>query len=660
MNKPSNIWRGLRSAVLIAHISLLAFTPARAAVPPDIADAVQNMADQAAGSISGKFNSRKAVQENAIQPLQGSKPMIAQDGTPFDASIQCAQARPLLTAFAQPSATGDLTTLLINVDMNLDGTMDSTYSAPQAISGVCANGVATCDAGTWNNCKFWEWATTTSGVTMNEVANTDLSGCYCINGSCGSNLVWNNLSTVVRDLGAGAVRAIQKDHPDYVIADTTADASYVEFYGASGAGCRTGTTGQSDLLANPIAFGPAVQNEINLQQSDPNSIHNTINTSIATTNSEFSTNICGITRTVTVTEDTCQLQPDAIVNDCAAMETNPQCQLRDETVDGVTTYQDYSPTGLVPLPSTKQISNSTGYTTQLTHTNDTLELTHTGGGLSTQYLLSYVPSGVEHPNYTAHATKIKIKDIEPGVFWYIWVASATIGLLDYEQINSFSVTDSFGSDCYTGTLTSDSITGKPVNLSIYFNAPINSLDFLKAEQCEAATITIQIDGIKILTEPCSETVSRDWWNKQRTYLCETSQVNFNFDDALHRAEVATSTADLATGFTETHRDASGNWVSQSVGIGQPTKMPTVEPCEQVCKVSKMVNDDRVTKNSVAVASKTTTQRKEIRYPVCRENLCPTEPGETIEKDCQCINDFAEAATIMQTLRSAGQDLLCSP
>ena len=35
------------------------------------------------------------------------------------------------------------------------------------------------------------------------------------------------------------------------------------------------------------------------------------------------------------------------------------------------------------------------------------------------------------------------------------------------------------------------------------------------------------------------------------------------------------------------------------------------------------------------------------------------PWEQIVKDCQCINEFAEAAVIMQSLRQAGKDLICT-
>lgn len=42
-----------------------------------------------------------------------------------------------------------------------------------------------------------------------------------------------------------------------------------------------------------------------------------------------------------------------------------------------------------------------------------------------------------------------------------------------------------------------------------------------------------------------------------------------------------------------------------------------------------------------------------------DNKCSSDEGEEVVKACQCINEFAEAAAIMQTMRQAGQDMICS-
>ena len=48
-----------------------------------------------------------------------------------------------------------------------------------------------------------------------------------------------------------------------------------------------------------------------------------------------------------------------------------------------------------------------------------------------------------------------------------------------------------------------------------------------------------------------------------------------------------------------------------------------------------------------------------KYKKCDGSACPLESGETIVKDCSCLNEFAEAASIMQVLSTASKDLICS-
>ena len=52
-------------------------------------------------------------------------------------------------------------------------------------------------------------------------------------------------------------------------------------------------------------------------------------------------------------QEGCAVEPDQITNGCAALEANPQCGLRSETVDGVQTIANYLTTGLAPLPTTQ-------------------------------------------------------------------------------------------------------------------------------------------------------------------------------------------------------------------------------------------------------------------------------------------------------------------
>jgi len=600
-------------------------------------------AEASAAQFTPNFNSKSSVKKNAIDPLQGRTQMTAQDGTQFNASIQCASAKQLVNVFAAPSGSGDLQTLLIAADMDLDGNMDTSLSTTLPISGVCSNGLISCDAGTWNNCQPLRWNATATNIALENVNMENLAGCYCINNSCGSSLVWTNIGIITRDIGTGLVQAIQQQHPDYVISSVNVDSSNAEFYGATGAGCRTGTTGQTEYLKNPASLITGVNNEVSIQTTQPESLYNTVTGSIATQTTTMTSNSCTIKRVVDVTSDTCQLLPDAIQNSCVNIENDPKCRLREEVVDGVTTYENYTPTNLVPLESTRTIGSASGYITYESDVTEVLVLKIVNGIRG----LYYEGTENEHPDYELYTYQVKIKiDNE---FIYIWVEGLRIGLTDYEEI--YSIVAPPGEI----TISYDAL-GKPLLANIRSGAPTPELVGIVYDLPSRITL----NGRKIVTIPCNHNVTRPWWNKQRIYMCDTAPTTFDFTDAKIRSDRATSQASLEQGFKNATKDAAGNWSEENIGLGSPQDMPVVADCQPVCKVFKVVQDDRVTPDATTSQVKVTPTRKVYRYPSCANNQCPLEAGETIEKDCQCLNDFAEAATIMQSIRFAGQDILCSP
>jgi hypothetical protein len=100
-------------------------------------------------------------------------------------------------------------------------------------------------------------------------------------------------------------------------------------------------------------------------------------------------------------------------------------------------------------------------------------------------------------------------------------------------------------------------------------------------------------------------------------------------------------------------------------------------CEFTCKIR--VNEPKTNvymKSSTELNSNpqygTKTEKTNVSiganyyYRPCIEEMtnvwrCPVDPskGEEIEKDCECVNNFGVAATMMQVIRQAGQDFICS-
>jgi hypothetical protein len=160
---------------------------------------------------------------------------------------------------------------------------------------------------------------------------------------------------------------------------------------------------------------------------------------------------------------------------------------------------------------------------------------------------------------------------------------------------------------------------------------------------------------------CSPVVVRPWFRKNRTYNCK-NQTTYNFDDAMKRKAYVTANATASTYADQRKDHAAGNTVT-TTGPMNTTAMSnliSVNPCTHVCKtqISRPGNDAAV--NGVVQDSRVSTPSNSFAYHQCNANdECPLEAGESIVQGCSCINDWAEAASIMQIMRMAGSDVICS-
>jgi hypothetical protein len=132
---------------------------------------------------------------------------------------------PFLEVTIAPSQGGDIHPVFVRVDTDFDGAYDSNTQIPVVVSGVCADGIISCDSGTWNNCSHYAWtANENLQVFTTTVSPGDIGGCFCINASCGTNLVWKNMDTILNVIGDGIAEAIHRVKPQCVIKRTSVDA----------------------------------------------------------------------------------------------------------------------------------------------------------------------------------------------------------------------------------------------------------------------------------------------------------------------------------------------------------------------------------------------------------------------------------------------------
>lgn len=86
----------------------------------------------------------------------------------------------------------------------------------------------------------------------------------------------------------------------------------------------------------------------------------------------------------------------------------------------------------------------------------------------------------------------------------------------------------------------------------------------------------------------------------------------------------------------------------------------VPACEPICKTRAPKANNDVATDEVVGAKQNSPIGWDIFYHSCSaDNVCPLGESEELVSACGCLDDFPEAAVMMQTLRLAGSDLACT-
>jgi len=155
---------------------------------------------------------------------------------------------------------------------------------------------------------------------------------------------------------------------------------------------------------------------------------------------------------------------------------------------------------------------------------------------------------------------------------------------------------------------------------------------------------------------CTEDVTQDWWHKERTYFC--SNPDYDFSNAAERYGKVVDSISTGSSTYEDQILEDGAWTNFSGSITLP-EVGHFEECEPACKTRRQREDTQATLYGTSSQYQTNTSSYDILYHSCVDGTCPTESGEEVLVNCQCLNEFAEAATVIQMLRQAGQDMICS-
>jgi hypothetical protein len=647
----------------------------------------------------------------------------------FSAQLSCPSTAKFVNILVQPGSTGDLARVMVMQDTNLDGQMDYQYNMPFPISGICGNGVIQCDLGTWNNCQYWKWVANTEGqLNIQQTDITKMGGCYCVNNSCGNNIAWVSLPLILKDLGAGATGAIMSQNPKYSITDVAISDAEISYYSQALTSCGAGNQGVANP-ANYFAGGmtdalviSAAQQEITAQQTEPDSLYSVMSNAIQYHDTMGNRVNCTIKRKINVVQaSSCNYGNSPTVSGTICIDNQSSCvSYCDENNNIGCVYT------LAPLPIYGGYIYQTGIRA-VSASGNTINWADWGDGyyagtlaiipghnVSGGFINCGYPGCVDRfrgegnnvifencrisrwgclrgyqeycelygpVDYTwQEVGRVEIEDaivktITPQNWFYLSQLGGSVwnsgNAVLYGPANDPGGIAFYTAQCqYPAAITDEvqeSIDDQCFALDQKSNCKVEGekVDNVYTVKNYVSTGLMPLATCKDLIGHYDHNICRDWWEKDRTYICQ-SDSKFDFRDSMRRVNSVYKTTRETNGaatFIDYRRDdktktwqTDGNTFDLGLARAQP-----YDTCSKVCKTRKPKLDTQATQSGITAQYRKDVTTYEFYYRQCypSANICPAGHGEEILKDCQCIDEFAETFTLLESLKEAGYDALCS-
>lgn len=642
-----------RGRRILSAASVVAVALAIPISQPVPAQTMEERARTAAEASRAKTSDSDALQQNYVTPgLSGQSIATVDNSRTFAPNIACQKTATMLEVLVQPSGTGDLGTITIARDTDLDGTVDSTFNLPVPVSGICANGVVSCQPGSWNGCSFFRWDVDAArALKLTAVDMPQLAGCYCINNSCGANLAWGNMASVLRDLGGGMIGALTTADPRYGVAEAVIDGPAIRYVGAQSTACSSNPNlPQTAYRANPAAISSDAY-----AASTGNSVFQALKGSAIGTGTSLQYRHCTIERRVTVLKPGAQ---DIISRTSGGYSTIQNGSSFDflmgspadnSLAGGSCTLVDFRMTLHVSDPDRivdARLSQFFADDWAQVRVDGQL----VGSGPSAWTTLGLPPSKCELKKTFYSYPNLDLKPWLTAGDHEIWLRVAVAsGGEGFAQVhvdvdNSCKTLEQLVDGC--GTIAAD---------------PQCKLDSERVDGVQtwingAATGLKPLPQTRILGGPaCPTDLTRDFFLKDRTNRCsvdtvakpDTSRGAYIID---HSTE--TILADRA-------RQSDGSFNASTRPFSLPDR-GSVPACEPVCKTrAPKVNSEAAPDGVVGAKQNVPTGYDTFFHACTAGNQCPAGPGEEVVSGCGCLDDFPEAVVMMQTVRLAGADLVCT-
>lgn len=653
----------------ICHLLPICLLPLSFMALGDATSAIQKATDSGASFVS-KYSSPEAMQNLIVRPMISNGTLETTDGSrAFSGQIMCGSEVKFLEVLTGINASGEISIPNVSIDSNGDGVFDVTGSFSD-YGGVCSNGVIKCDTGTWKNCGGFAWRYSSTSISLDPVPLTELADCRCINNECApgySSIHFNLLQDVI---GASISQTLARHEASFAISRVQTSGPTITYFGQRISSCAESKGSLATSYFNDSKNLVADANKtIDVADTKEAKLFNSLVKSPAVTHAMAGLTVksCEISRNLKL--DEISLLDVIAVGTGTATTSIVNSTTVDITI-GKIGNNYYDPPGncgtyseaatLAVLRPDRITSAALEHVIYDDHAqvliNDSVVWNGPYGNWTDP--LSSVPPSGSCERETSHEIDDFYVNLLPflpktpgnlktGIKVRVGGKGEGYARVRVEADTSCKegvdeVIDTCGAIAATPscTIKNEVIDGVPTIL--------NGVRL-------GASLLMQNRIISSAT--CSLPFKREWLKIERTYECEAS-TKYEFESAARRAgKIESSTT--ATGYTDSVVSVGSTVPVESSHDLRLFTAVDVPRCTLQCKVRTEDSENDVLVDGTSRDQVSATVQTRVKYKECSKNICPLESGETMIQDCGCINGFSDAAIMMQLIRLAGSDLLCS-
>lgn len=619
-----------------------------------LAQTMEERARTAAQASRSKSSDSDALQSHYLTPGLGGQPIATIDNSQqFTSSLACQKSAIALEILAQAGASGDITTLRLTRDKDLDGTFDETLNVPMPISGICANGVIACNQASWDQCRNFQWTVGNAGeIRLAEVDLTALAGCYCINNSCGDNLVWVNMASVLKDLGGGVVGTLTTADPRIGIAQAQIEGPVIRYTGAQTTAC----TANPSVTAAIYRGNPTAIQDDAYSTAKASSLFQALAGSATGSGKAQEIRACTIARDIAVKS----WDYDDILGVGGSITSVTSCgagcrryQIRGTGTCGnsppiyTATFDPIAPDRIL---SARIIEMGADDWVQARVNGQFI-----GSAGKRPWPGEALPSGdcriSDDPWYNRAAIDVTAQLKAGAMIVGARVRGGGEGNWGYVTLEI-----QVDTACEISERLVDLCAGYAADPACHLASEI--VDGVTTLRNGVNTGLKPLPSTRLFgTGACSVQYTRDFFERSRRYAC-TIDLGSTAQPDLSRAAyiIDHSTETLLADRTTA---ADGTVATSTRSFTLPDR-GSVAACEPICKTRAPKANSAVAVDGVVGARQNDPAGWDIFYHSCaNDTVCPLGEGEELISACGCLDDFPEAVVMMQTVRLSGADLVCT-